>query len=195
MEMRVCRKCGKEKPLDQFVPDKKAKLGRMHRCKTCHNAINLERYHRPDVHEREQKRRAEWQRKYYRGRRYGISTAEYDALAVAQDGKCALCGNPDTGRSERYTTWNVDHDHQSGKVRGLLCHKCNIAVGYYEHLIQTIGEDRLMRYLHPERFEEDGGGPMTQFMAEWEAMMRQKFGDTPPNTLTVRVPAKFSVKL
>jgi hypothetical protein len=53
----------------------------------------------------------------------GLSLAEYDALLAAQGGGCAICGNPPKTRR-----LDVDHDHKSGKVRGLLCHRCNRAL-------------------------------------------------------------------
>ena len=55
--------------------------------------------------------------------RTGLPLAEYDALLAAQGGGCAICGNaPKTRRL------HVDHDHKTGKVRGLLCHRCNRAL-------------------------------------------------------------------
>lgn len=52
--------------------------------------------------------------------RTGISEAEYDARLVAQNGGCAICGT--TPKTRRF---HVDHDHRTGAVRGLLCHRCN----------------------------------------------------------------------
>jgi len=57
--------------------------------------------------------------------RYGISVQEYEELLDAQAGGCALCGG--THRSGRRL--HVDHDHETGRVRGLLCYPCNQAVG------------------------------------------------------------------
>ncbi len=72
-----------------------------------------------------------WQRKQVLNNRsarlireYGISLVEYDKMLVAQEGVCAICGRPDPKR--RLT---VDHCHLTGKVRGLLCKKCNTAIG------------------------------------------------------------------
>src|SRR5437867_13162633 len=50
----------------------------------------------------------------------GLSLAEYDALLAAQGGGCAICDRPPKTRR-----LDVDHDHRTGKVRGLLCHRCN----------------------------------------------------------------------
>ena len=58
--------------------------------------------------------------------KYGITNAEYDALLAAQDGLCLLCKKPAAVLTRRL---HVDHDHVSGKVRGLLCHGCNTAIG------------------------------------------------------------------
>ena len=58
-------------------------------------------------------------------RRYGIGLRDYDALLLAQNGRCAICGNAPTKQSD----WHVDHDHGTGKVRGVLCRHCNRALG------------------------------------------------------------------
>lgn len=64
--------------------------------------------------------KAERQRDLYLQRTYGITSAEYDALLQAQDGRCAICeAKP---RKKRLA---VDHDHATGLVRGLLCTNCN----------------------------------------------------------------------
>jgi hypothetical protein len=60
--------------------------------------------------------------------KYGISAAEYDQRLEAQHGGCAICGNGATQtRFGKYL--NVDHDHQTARVRGLLCDQCNHAIG------------------------------------------------------------------
>jgi hypothetical protein len=61
-------------------------------------------------------------------RLYGLTLDEYDALVARQNGLCAICGEPPIkGRGRRLV---VDHDHQSGRIRGLLCGACNVAIGY-----------------------------------------------------------------
>lgn len=55
-------------------------------------------------------------------RQYGLTLAEYNRMLDKQHGFCAIC--PD-----KLTSPCVDHDHKTGKVRGLLCHKCNVAIG------------------------------------------------------------------
>jgi hypothetical protein len=64
----------------------------------------------------------DWGRRY----RHGVSQAEFDALLNSQGGACAIC---------RKTNWNgrgpnIDHDHVTGNIRGILCHNCNVALGH-----------------------------------------------------------------
>lgn len=59
--------------------------------------------------------------------RYGITLADYDQLVLDQDGCCAICGTTNPGgRNGRFC---VDHNHVTGKIRGLLCSPCNRALG------------------------------------------------------------------
>ena len=56
--------------------------------------------------------------------KYGITEDDYDAMLFAQGGGCAICSEPRDGRR-----LHIDHDHNSGHVRGILCHACNISLG------------------------------------------------------------------
>ena len=72
--------------------------------------------------------------------RFGITIEQYDAMAAEQEGKCAIC--------KAHQKLEVDHDHATGKVRGLLCGFCNKALGGFREdqavLLQAIGY--LQRY-------------------------------------------------
>ncbi|SRR6266513_3869538 len=57
--------------------------------------------------------------------RYNITPEQYDILLESQDGKCAICGGGPVGRNRL----SVDHDHKTGRVRGLLCQNCNMILG------------------------------------------------------------------
>ena len=104
MESKKCSKCGAEKSIDLFYNDKRSKDGKYSACKSC----------------RSSKTYSPQRESYYR-RTYGISLAEYDLLLEAQDGKCSLCGKKcSSGRNLA-----IDHDHDTGAIRGLLCLSCN----------------------------------------------------------------------
>lgn len=62
-------------------------------------------------------------------RQYGIVVEDYDRLYVAQGGRCAICGSVVPGGC--FTHFAVDHDHHTGKIRGLLCTACNRALGLF----------------------------------------------------------------
>ena len=74
-------------------------------------------------------------------KRYGLSVIAFETMLNGQGGKCAICGTTEWGR------WgpNVDHDHITGRVRGLICFKCNIALGYLEYLKKYV--ERVKNYL------------------------------------------------
>jgi len=76
-------------------------------------------------------------------RLYGLTLDEYDALVDQHDGVCAICREPPAkGRGKRLV---VDHDHQTGRIRGLLCALCNVAIGYLREDPQLF--DRTKEYL------------------------------------------------
>lgn len=60
---------------------------------------------------------------------YGITAEIYNRMLANQGGVCAICKGPPTVRKVFY----IDHNHKTGKVRGLLCHQCNIALGHIEN--------------------------------------------------------------
>ena len=67
---------------------------------------------------------AELQRRYIREREYGLTVEDVDRMLAEQRGRCPICRTPITSE-----TLDVDHDHATGKVRGLLCGRCNVAIG------------------------------------------------------------------
>lgn len=68
-----------------------------------------------------------YQRELHFKRTYGITIAERDEIFAHQGYKCAACG---TGDPRSKKGWVVDHCHESGKIRGVLCHGCNSSLGY-----------------------------------------------------------------
>jgi hypothetical protein len=72
----------------------------------------------------------EYERNRQYQKMYGITLAEYVAMLVSQDSKCRICGTAKPGN--RHRNFSVDHCHASGRVRGLLCTRCNVGLGFYE---------------------------------------------------------------
>ena len=70
--------------------------------------------------------RARAERERQLQRKYGLGVAEFDAILAAQDGRCAICGTD----APNGHGWQVDHDHESGAVRGILCFGCNVGIGH-----------------------------------------------------------------
>lgn len=72
----------------------------------------------------------------YRPTRYGISVAEYSQQAESQEGVCAICFSPETIKGRKGLA--IDHDHDTGKIRGLLCGNCNSILGLAEDSIPRL---------------------------------------------------------
>jgi hypothetical protein len=80
-----------------------------------------------------QYRDPQYHRAYKLKRLYGLSLAEYERMLAEQGGVCAICGLDDTARTRNGTPrLRVDHNHLTGRIRGLLCHLCNTRVGTIE---------------------------------------------------------------
>jgi hypothetical protein len=73
-------------------------------------------------------------RKWRLKQEYGITHDEYLAMYEQQGGRCAICG----GKNRSGNLLSVDHDHKTGKVRGLLCNACNWMLGHAKDNIQTL---------------------------------------------------------
>ena len=108
--MRICRLCQQELPIDLFDG------GRRWQCNECRlkKRLTSERYNKNVVHRR-------WKLKKY----YGITEADYEQMLSDQDGVCAICKQSDPNKA-----LSVDHNHQTGEVRKLLCSSCNFAIAH-----------------------------------------------------------------
>lgn len=62
-------------------------------------------------------------------KKFGITIEQFDNMLVAQGGCCALCGTLEPGGNKSF---RVDHDHDTGIIRGLLCHHCNVGLGHFK---------------------------------------------------------------
>jgi hypothetical protein len=123
---KICTLCGEEKPLTEFYVHKKGRLGRFAWCKPCASRYNSERA--------KTFQRKEYKRWAFKEREYGISKEEYEELSRSQNGLCAVCQKPNI----RDHFLCVDHDHETGFIRGLLCHRCNRSVGFAQDDPQTL---------------------------------------------------------
>ena len=86
--------------------------------------------------------------KHYQ-QRYGITTADFERMLASQGGVCALCRQPPKQRR-----LNVDHDHDSGAVRELLCNVCNRAIGLLEDPAWYAAALDYLKRHHPSRYED-----------------------------------------
>lgn len=122
--MKTCVKCYKNKPLDEFALNKKSKDGRSYDCKKCHREYVTEYY---KLNPRKSKSSSL--------NRYGITIEDYEILFDKQKGVCAICSKPETRICTQgmVQSLSVDHDHETGLIRGLLCDRCNKAIGLFYH--------------------------------------------------------------
>ena len=108
---KVCYACGTEKPIDQF--NKRNDRRHYAECKSCYAPVA---------------------RKSRMKMRYGLSVEQYEAMCQAQGGLCAICDKAPSGRGKLV----VDHKHETGAVRGLLCDHCNFFIGNAKESIATL---------------------------------------------------------
>jgi hypothetical protein len=107
-----CPDCSTVLPLTDFVRTVASASGYSAYCKPCHNARS-----------RASREKVGGSRSYHLTRRYGITAAEADYLLDRQQGLCAICKVAPAA--------HVDHDHETGAVRALLCFNCNGGLGQF----------------------------------------------------------------
>lgn len=168
--MKACSKCKEVKPLEEFYVDSRHKDGRKGSCKKCYSAqakagltANPERqvakrargrqWHAANP-ERTSTNGQRWRaanpehnkkknRRWELHTKYGITPEQFDDLLAAQNGECACCYTSEPGG--QWDTFCIDHDHTTGKIRGLLCHRCNLAIGMLGDSLE--GVERAMEYM------------------------------------------------
>ena len=152
MTDKACKDCGVVKPLSEFYEAPGCIDGRREECKSCFQARQAARYASdPDLREIARERTRRWQLEnedYDRARRaeyrktdaykrslrkthlktkYGLTPEDYDRMLEDQAGGCAICGKP----PRPDISLHVDHDHETGRIRGLLCFTCNNGLGQF----------------------------------------------------------------
>jgi hypothetical protein len=152
-QTRRCKRCDKTKPLDEFSPGawdaenklicaeyRKNPLTEIRWCIQCQESepiFGLPKQIEVSTLEAKGK---------YLERTYDISLKEYEQLFIEQFGVCAICHKPPT---EDKPFLVVDHDHETGMVRGLLCNNCNIAIGLLKDNADTLRS--AVRYIQASR--------------------------------------------
>jgi hypothetical protein len=128
---KTCPRCGEELPSSAFY---KSGERLSPYCRPCTSEYNRERRDVGFVPTRVRGVRKPTPPGYntrqawlQRLRKLGVTEEDYFAMLEAQGGRCAIC--PTDQPWSRSDTWAVDHDHETGAVRALLCHRCNTALG------------------------------------------------------------------
>ena len=131
--MKRCSKCHETLPAERFYLCG-GKLSSY--CRPCHNKARKARY--AANREAEHKTQRDWRRRnpgkslaVQRKYQYGITSDEVNALRQRQEGLCAICRGGLVPEC-------VDHDHSSGRVRGLLCKKCNSLLGFARDSVEIL---------------------------------------------------------
>jgi len=83
------------------------------------------------------KLKSEQKRNYRLKAKYDITLEEFNELKVKQNNKCSIC-KTELDQTDRKTKSNLDHNHTTGKVRGILCHKCNTGIGLLNEDIEIL---------------------------------------------------------
>lgn len=125
--MKKCSKCNELKDESKFVKRSNRKSGIQSYCKSCHN-IKSRREYRP-----------EYMRNYDLMSKYGITLEEADKIMLNQNSCCAICNihisEVSKGHKKQFC---VDHNHDTGKVRGLLCDSCNRGIGLLKDSVEVL---------------------------------------------------------
>lgn len=137
MEAKTCKVCGKSEPHVRFYVARRSLT-----CTGCENKARVARGTsqwldaKPPEHRRRYARNAKYKA------RFGITLDDFERMEASQGGVCAVCGNPpDAWR----TYLCVDHDHDTGVVRELLCDRCNRALGQVQDSVEVL--EALIAYL------------------------------------------------
>jgi hypothetical protein len=169
--VKRCKHCGETKALEDFYTDRKARDGRRPECKVCNLARrkaaylrnpqavierakrwqrdNPERYAERQREYKESGRKAIANRKSHLKRKYGLTTEQYTAMLKRQRGRCAICRD-----FPGDLPLHVDHDHTTGAVRGLLCIRCNNALGLFRESHDLFRQAADYLYKHDPEFAE-----------------------------------------
>ncbi len=123
----TCSACNESKPLEAFYKHEGHRNGVASWCKPCAKKKAKDRYSFKVVRSKNLQDK------------FGISADEYELLLAAQGDVCAICGQKETAKWKGRTRYlAVDHDHSTGRVRGLLCAACNTGIGQLGDSIERL---------------------------------------------------------
>ena len=126
-QYKTCATCKETYPTTYFyVKSKKYGTFRSN-CKMCHSVFSAEKNRKPEA---TQARKDAW-RKYNRFKLYGVTKEDYDRMYEGQNGECNIC-------NKYYELLFIDHCHNDGHVRGLLCNSCNRGLGVFKDDISLL---------------------------------------------------------
>lgn len=131
---KKCNKCLQTKSISNFAKHSGRKSGYIEQCKQCKR--EYDRAHRTPEKNAQ-----------YKVSCYGITFAQYSAMVVSQNNKCAVCHKEEAAkfRGKKTMALAIDHCHKTGKVRGLLCSNCNTAMGKLKDNVATL--ESMIKYL------------------------------------------------
>lgn len=137
-EMMLCNTCGQYKRvnIENFIQRNDNKIGWRRQCRSCVSA-------RRSVNEYTQESLIKKSNQQLKSK-FGITIDDVKKMYDSQHGKCKICGKPGImhgikkGYKDKSDTLHVDHCHATGKVRGLLCSNCNVAIGLMNESIENM---------------------------------------------------------
>lgn len=134
--MKKCTVCKEEKEYSCYHKSKQTKDGFGYRCIACDKSA------RQNYRNTNEDRFRKVARKKQLKHKYGMSEEDYHAMLLSQGGGCAICKtlNPhgEGSTASHLQHFAVDHDHATGKVRGLLCNACNRGLGFLQDSIPIL---------------------------------------------------------
>lgn len=165
--MKICTKCKETKDLTEFYNTKQTKSGKTSKCISCYREYGVQyRAKNPKYWKHSTKWRKEnpekwkkwWDVYYSRNKEkiaryrteynlglHGLTIEDYEELKREQNNCCAICRLPENQSGGKHNKLLVDHNHKTGRIRGLLCDRCNRAAGFVRDS-PTIAE-ALSKYL------------------------------------------------